>query len=216
MIFSLLRKSFGVFFCFVVAAGVTLWTGCEGGGGIDWDFGANDQNKVICLGDSITGEENYDGVAPYPAHLAGMRPDKTVINKGRGGESSGGGAGRVGRVLKDMPGYLCILYGANDAINSVPHSRTISNLRSIITNCKMNKTYPILATCTPMSKSRSIFDGSVKELNAQIRQLAEEEGVALVDLEYEFAGANDLFPDGLHPNEAGCVIIAAAFADSIE
>ncbi|HBA84298.1 MAG TPA: hypothetical protein DCZ95_09420 [Verrucomicrobia bacterium] len=205
-----------LFVALLTAVTVGFWTGCEDGGGHDYDFGSNDPNRVCCFGDSITGDVNYSGVNPYPSELAAMRPDKTVVNNGRGGESSSGGAGRVGRILKSKPGYLLILYGANDVINSTPHSRTISNLRSILVNAKMNKTVPILATCLPMGKSRSIFNGSVQELNAQIRQLANEEGVGLADLESEFAGSFDLLPDGLHPNSAGNVIIAMAFADFIE
>ena len=203
--------------CLLVAATAGLWSGCEGGGGgTSHDFGDNDPAKVVCLGDSITGDMNYDGVAPYPSELAHMRSDKTVINKGKGGQSSGGGASRIGGILKEKPGYVCILYGANDVINGYPKSETISNLRAIISNCKMNKTVPILATCTPTSGSRWIFDGAIKQLNAQIRQLAGDEGIQLVDLENEFAGSESArFPDGLHPDAAGCAIIAAAFSDQI-
>ena len=202
----------------LMGAGVCFWAGCEGGSdGSSHDFGDNDPFKVVCLGDSITSDINYAGVNPYPSDLAGMRSDMTILNKGRSGETSSGGAGRVGRILQgDKPGFICILYGANDMILSRSKSAAVDNLRSIVTAAKMNKTVPILATCTPMSGGRSIFDGSVKELNVLIRQMADEEGVALVDLEWEFAGSErERFPDGLHPDAAGCGIIAAAFSDRI-
>ncbi len=194
---------------------VLVGAGCEGdSSGPSRDFGDNIPSKVACMGDSITVGGNYAGVPPYPSDLAGMRPDMQVLNKGKNGETSSGGAGRVGRVLGEKPGFLCILYGANDMIHSRSKSATVASLRSMVTAAKMNKTVPLVATCTPMSGSRSIFNGSVQQLNAMIRQMASEEGVDLVDLEWEFAGAErERFPDGLHPDAVGTVMIAAAFAD---
>ena len=199
-----------------MAAAVALFCGCEDGGGGGDDVGDNDPDLVICVGDSITYGYACDG-APYPSQLAAMT-GKTVRNYGVPGEQAGGGVARISSQLGCRPGYVCILYGANDAIveggssaNSVKEA-----LRNIIAACKNNKSIPIVATTPPMIRGHSFFDGAACTVNDAIRELAKEEGVKLVDLYAEFGdGESYLGADGLHPNAAGAELIARCFAGKL-
>lgn len=186
--------------------------------GCDEDDASDDRpgNVYVCMGDSVTADANYPGVAPYPSALAGM-VQGTVVNEGRGGETSLGGAGRVRGVLeKHRPTHLLILYGANDVLFSRSPDFIIENLRIMIRAAKDSGAVPLIATLTPMSGDHAIFQGSVEALNARIRALADEEGARLVNLAGEFRGSeSERFPDGLHPDADGVVIIAMAFKEKI-
>ncbi len=195
----------------VVAVGVAFFCGCEDSGGGD-DVGDNNPDLVICVGDSITQGFRCDG-APYPSQLAAMC-GKTVRNLGIGGARAAAGASRISSQLACKPGYVCIMYGANDAImaggssaNSVKES-----IRSIIVACKNNKSIPIVATTPPMIWGHRIFDGGARAINEAIRNVAKEEGARLVDVYGAFGtGEAYLVADGLHPNAAGAKLIAQKF-----
>ncbi|MFN2351751.1 MAG: SGNH/GDSL hydrolase family protein [Kiritimatiellia bacterium] len=195
--------------------------GCEDGGGGSRhnhdaiDFGNNNRDIYVAFGDSITGDYNF-GVTPYPPRLASML-GKTVINEGRGGETSSGGAGRVRSVLsRHKPGYLLILYGINDLLHGNSADGIIDNLRHIIRTAKGNKTVPVIATLTPVTGRYHLWSSGVDSLNDRIRDLARQEDAWLVDLANEF-NYNERYMsiDGLHPNEDGCQLMAMAFYDEV-
>lgn len=192
---------------------VTGLVGCDGG-----DDGNDDkpENVYLCIGDSITGDENYPGVAPYPTHLQN-RVQGRVVNKGNGGETSLSGAGRIrGLIDSENPSHVLILYGANDILRGWNTEFSIENLRIIVQSAKNANVKPLLATLTPMSGSRAIFKSSIDRLNERIRSLASEEGASLVDLAREFSGSEDeRFPDGIHPDASGASIIAMAFSEKL-
>jgi lysophospholipase L1-like esterase len=143
---------------------------------------------------------------------------KTVINAGKGGEKSSGGAARAASVLRQhKPAAMTILYGANDLTAGASTEETITSLRSIINVCRENQTEPVLATLTPMVAGHELWAGGVVMLNEHIRALASSAGVRLVDLEREFGSDPSmlLLPDGLHPTTAGNQVIADAFAGAL-
>ena len=199
-----------------------LLSACDSGGGgggdgyKNFDFGDNDRNKVVAIGDSITsGNVCEDEGENYPSRVAGIT-GLTVINAGNSGESSGSTAGRTGGALsRHKPGFLLILTGHNDAIFDRDYDSVIGNIRSIVQQAKGNKTIPILATLVPIGAPRVFATGPASDYSAGIRLLAKEEGVKLVDLEREFGSSGDLQCDGLHPNDRGSAIIANAFADRL-
>lgn len=203
----------------VMVLGVLSLAGCEPGGGggggslgDGHDFGSNDPNLYAAFGDSITAGDSTS----YPAILSGLI-GKPVANEGVPGSTSDQGAARVGGVLRSLkPGYLLILYGANDVIHGRDDAATIANLQSIIQAARNNQTIPVIATLTPMDYSHAIFNGGVKSLNDAIRNLASQEGVTLVDLESAF-GSNPIYlqSDGLHPNDQGYALIAQEFAGAL-
>jgi lysophospholipase L1-like esterase len=194
--------------------------GSDGDGGGDsyknYDFGDNDRNKVVAIGDSITsGNVCDDEGENYPSRVAGIT-GLSVVNAGASGETSGSAAGRTGGLLnRYKPGFLLILTGHNDAIFDHDYDGVIGNIRSIVQQAKGNKTVPILATLVPINPPRSFATGPAQDYSVGIRQLAAEEGVKLVDLEREFGNDLNLQCDGLHPNASGSAIIAAAFADKL-
>ena len=105
-----------------------------------------------------------------------------------------------------------ILYGVNDIMHEQDDEDIIANLRAIVQAAKANQTQPSIATMLPMvDRHQGIFQGKIERVNGQIRLMAAEEGVRLVDLEPLFGTGEGLQTDGLHPNDAGSEIIASAF-----
>lgn len=206
----------------VLLAMVGFLTGCEllgggggGGGGGVGDVGDNNPDLYVALGDSTT-DGNNGGGAPYPPRLAAMT-GKTVENRAAQNEFSGGAAGKVGGILSgEKPAAVLFQLGAVDLINGRSIDSIIGNLRSIIQQCKANRTVPVVATLQPMIGSHARWGGAVRELNAQIRSLASQEGARLADVEAKFGdGSGLILGDGLHPNDEGNQRMAEAFNDAL-
>lgn len=187
-----------------------------GGGSASQDTGNNDPNRVVALGDSITeGVCRPDGT-PYPARLAGLS-GKNVINEGRCDERSIGGVSRIGGVLsRYQPGTIVILYGANDALDGLSTDVVVNNLRAMCNAAIANKTIPLLGTCLPMYGGRSAANSRLQAYNVQIRALAQELGIRVVDFEKEFGNERSLIQgDGVHPSSAGLQVMAFAVNDKL-
>jgi len=204
----------------VFLAAVLLGVGCDkggggGGGGDLGDIGDNNADLYIALGDSTT-DGNNGGGAPYPPRLAAIT-GKTVHNLAHQNASSGDGAAQVGGALAQYkPGAVCFMFGAVDLINGHGIDEIIGNLRSIIQQCKANKSVPVIATLQPMVGSHSRWSSQTKELNSRIRSLASEEGARCADIESAFGSGDGLMlDDGLHPNDAGNQLMAETFADKL-
>ena len=190
---------------FMAIAGLT---GCEsdsGGLGDGHDFGVNDPSLYVAMGDSIT-------AAGWPSVLAG-KLGQPVVNRGVPGARSDQGAASVnGTLARYQPGFLLILYGANDVINGGSYDAAIAYLRSMIRAAKANQTIPVIGTLTPMSASHQIWAEGAKELSRRIRSMASEEHCAVADLERAFGNNPEyILPDGLHPTSAGTERIASVF-----
>ena len=201
---------------------VLMLAGCEGSGdshlGDGHDFGPNNPNLYVALGDSITaGDSLANPRDAYPAMLAGML-NKTVINEGGGGDSSGEALDRLYPILDDYkPGYVLILIGVNDLIMGYGEEWAAFHIRIMVQACQDNKTIPVIATLTPVFDSYARLSGGVGRLNVMIRQIASDLNVALVDLNSAF-GNNpiDMLSDGLHPNETGNALMALTFYDVVK
>jgi lysophospholipase L1-like esterase len=187
---------------------MAVLVGCEGNG--NDDVGDNNINLVACIGDSITMGYNCEG-APYPTRLA-AKSGKTVLNFGVGGTISEDGLNKVELALARNPGYVCIFYGANDAIHGVDPSVVGSNLRRIVRACRAKESIPLLATPTPQQGGHGAFNGQVMRIAEVVRGVAKEEGARLIDLNKAFGdGEGLLVDDGLHMTAAGSELIAEKF-----
>ncbi len=191
--------------------------GCEDdGGGDSFDYGDNDRNVCVALGDSIVeGVEEYSGT-PFPALLA-QKTGKTVVNLGWGGEHSYQGSARIGHALAlYKPAHIILLYGANDLMHGGDVPGIVNELRYMATTALANRTKPVLCTLPPMTRHAWNFYDATLVLNAQIRQMAAEEDVPLADLEDIFINReSELLGDGLHPNAEGNRLIADLLAREI-
>jgi lysophospholipase L1-like esterase len=122
---------------------------------------------------------------------------------------------------------VLLMEGANDIFYSDGSDKAgaliqaaVGGLRSMLDEAKGRGLRPFLATIPPQvpGSDRSCGNQEVAPLNDQIRLLAAQEGVPLVDV---YAGmgaayAQYIGPDGLHPNQAGYAKIAQIFFDVLK
>jgi lysophospholipase L1-like esterase len=173
---------------------------------------ADAADTVVAFGDSITAGF---GATPYPSFLQEKISTKkaTIVNRGQSGEQTGGGVKRISSVLGiDMPTYILIMEGANDAIWGVSASTVKFNLGVMVDKSRLAGATPIISTVTP--NTRDDLTVSIRNsYNPGIVGLASQKGVALVDsfgaVDGNWANLN---VDGLHPNEAGASLLADGFA----
>jgi lysophospholipase L1-like esterase len=151
----------------------------------------------------------------------------TMFNEGYSGESAEQGASRIGGALRsDNPDVLLLMQGVIDLGRGTPFiSRVINALRDDITQARARGVREIfLGTLLPQKPHIAGFPGNeiampyIEEANTEIRALASQEGVNLVDL-YAALAPNvetNIGGDGLHPTEEGFIAMAQTFFDAIK
>ena len=109
------------------------------------------------------------------------------------------------------PTHVLVLYGTNDwnspQCQSAPASAcyTIDELRAMIEKIKGRKALTILSTLTPVSVNTG-RNQWIEQMNALIKALGHEQGVAVVDAYAAFRSAGNLsslYYDDVHPERRG-------------
>ena len=177
---------------------------------------SNTVTKLVAFGDSITA--GFGGVAPYPTKLRGLVGScYTIINSGVAGEMTRTGVSRINRVLTThKPKTILIMEGANDAFWGISPSTVKFNLGFMIDTSRARGATPIISTITPNTEKVSVTATIPASYNPQIKLLASQKSVTLVD-SYAAVAANwsNLTLEGLHPNDAGSLLIAQAFSAAL-
>jgi lysophospholipase L1-like esterase len=194
---------------------------------------AADVVRVACVGDSIT--FGYGLQRTYPAQLGHwLGTNYDVRNFGVSATTllHRGDFPYIGRTaytnaLDFKADIVVINFGANDskhpndgsldatnAVNNWQHkSDFIGDYKKMIAAFRTaNPAAKNFICCpTPDFPGRwGINDQTIRdEMIPMIRAVADETGVNVIDLRTPFLGKGDLFPDTVHPNEAGAKLMSA-------
>ena len=188
-------------------------------------IGANKPNHYMAYGDSLTSDLGYpetlvDRLSAYFG--AGL-----VNNEGTPGTRTDDGVREINKTEAALrPAYTLILYGTNDWNKCKPIQVpciTIDNLRYMVNGAKGAGSQVFLATLPPVNVGYSLSapgdrDEWVRQIDVLIRQMAQQEGVVLVDLETAFRADPDqrsLFEDHIHPSPKGVGIMVDTFFNAI-
>lgn len=178
-----------------------------------------DQFKLAALGDSLTqgyGLAQEDGFVPQlQSWLREQGADVTVINAGVSGDTTAGGAARVGWTLTPDTDAMIVALGGNDLLRGIDPATSRANLSAILETARQAGV-PVLLI--GMKAPGNYGRDYQQAFDAIYPELAEEFGVLLVD--NFFAGIlgeeNDpaamrpfLQADGIHPNTEGVGRIVA-------
>jgi len=164
------------------------------------------KSDIIFLGNSITAGVDWQ-------ELLG---NSHVRNRGISGDITFGVLARLNEVTKGQPAKVFILIGINDVGMGIPDSITTVNhkriVRYITANAPATKIY--LQTLLPLNRDFEKYKGQydkdeqIRRINENLKKIAKEEHVELVDLYAKFRDSNGkLFArftyDGLHLTAAG-------------
>jgi lysophospholipase L1-like esterase len=172
---------------------------------------ALDQHALVFLGDSIT-----DGWGP---NLGGDFPRVKVANRGIGGDTTRGVLIRLREdVLALHPGGVVLLIGTNDVEEQAEPETIVGNLKLILAELKKSDPRMPIVLCQvfPSSASKKRPAEKIHRVNELYAEAVKgDPAVTVLDTWSLFADAAgdapaNLFPDLLHPNQAGYAKWAAA------
>lgn len=178
--------------------------------------------RIYCHGDSLT--EGSDFLKPYTwPSLTAQRLGIEVVNRGIGGDTTGGMLGRFAfEVLQHTPEMVILLGGTNDLRWGVEQKQILANLASMVFQAQHYGIVPILALplpCwaeqaakqpwTPPKGGYSDFNEHIRAMVRALSTYAKNEELPLIDF-YQgcFHEGGDLrtdlfLEDGLHANKTG-------------
>ncbi|WP_041416078.1 arylesterase [Shewanella halifaxensis] len=164
--------------------------------------------RVLAFGDSLTYGIGASKGQDYPSQLASMS-GFDVINAGVSGETTTGGAARLGTLLdKHSPELLILLEGGNDFLRNHPTMTTKSNLAAMI-EMAQSKQIPVLLVAVPQ-KSLFLSASPIYE------ELAEQYQLVLVeDVLSHLLKSPSKKSDAIHLNDAGYLALANAIYQAI-
>lgn len=179
-----------------------------------------DRPVVLFFGNSLTAGYGLDEEDAFPALIqdkidsAGL--EYVVINGGLSGETTASGLNRLDWFLEEGPAVFVLELGGNDGLRGISVAETRKNLKEIIQ--KVRNRYPetriILAG---MQIPPNMGQQYTAEFSGMYQEIAEEESVNIIPFLLEgVAGDPELnLPDGIHPTEAGHVIVAETVWENI-
>jgi lysophospholipase L1-like esterase len=201
---------------------ITLPLGAGAVAGITLAFGDSITNGQVAVGDG----QGYTGELErkLAAHFGKAR----VINDGLDSSSSERGDARIQDSLSGgRPAFTLLLYGTNDWSDSrcgSPPCFTVESLRSMVRKVKAQGGFPFVGTLL-MTNVGNDFRASpqrnswIVEMNAEIKRMAAEEDVVLVDLHRAFELSPltfaELFVDYIHPSAAGYRVLAETWFEAM-
>lgn len=176
--------------------------------------------RVVVLGTSLTAGLGLDPAQAYPSLLQAKADSAgyavRIVNAGLSGETSAGAVRRAGWVL-DQPASLVILeVGANDGLRGVDPDSTYGNLVKLVGIVR--QTQPSAqVVLVQMEAPTNLGSSYTARFHDAYRRASEAANVPLWPFLLEgVAGDSRLNQaDGIHPNPAGSVRVAATMWQSL-
>jgi acyl-CoA thioesterase-1 len=167
------------------------------------------ERLLVCLGDSLTAGYGLDEGQAYPALLEkALQPRWRVVNAGVSGDTSAGGLKRLDWVLRSQPDAVLVALGANDGLRGLDPQATEANLMEAVKKIKASGAQPYLAG---LDLPTNLGAGYRRQFKAVYPRVAKALGVPLLGFLLKGVGGEPALnqADGMHPNEAGQIKVAA-------
>ena len=177
---------------------------------------ANSSTKlktILFFGNSLTAGYGLEPTEAFPAliqnKIDSLNLPYKVINAGVSGETTSGGIGRIGWILRQPVNVFVLELGGNDGLRGIPLTVTRKNLQAIID--KVKEKYP---SCTIVLAGMEIPPNMGQDYTAAFRkiypELAAKNNLPLIPFLLKGVGGDPKLnqDDGIHPNKAGELIVA--------
>lgn len=179
---------------------------------------------VACVGDSIT--EGFKlknpSVESYPAQLSKLVANNIRVEnfgiRGRSiikaGEQSYWDSEMYQKSLHFNPDIVIIMLGSNDMkdANFGKREEIVKDYNALIQSYKNMHSKPTIYICFPppsYGSIRGITDKRLTEvLIPKIKEVAQQNGISIIDMHTLLSNKKELFPDTLHPNVEGTTLMA--------
>jgi acyl-CoA thioesterase I len=179
---------------------------------------------VVALGDSLTagyGLSEGDGFVPQlQAWLDTQGADATVLNAGVSGDTTAGGAARLGWALTPETDALIVNLGGNDMLRGIDPAEARANLDTILREASA-KGLPVLliglrAPLNYGAEYKTAFDAIFPDLAATYDTgLVDNYFLPLIDQQAQLLDPALMQGDGIHPNREGVILAVAAVGPAV-
>lgn len=160
------------------------------------------ETRIVFLGDSLT--EYYD--------WSNLDDDLEIENQGISGDTTFGVLNRLEHVLEAHPKKVFLMIGINDLLQGYSKKDIVVHIGSILDKLKtrLNFTTVYVQSLLPVENQdgSNFYNEEIKQLNQEIRALAEQHKYPYVDLFTLMCDdaeqlKGDCSTDGLHLNDRG-------------
>ncbi|MFK7744179.1 MAG: arylesterase [Roseobacter sp.] len=185
---------------------------------------AADETVIAALGDSLTqgyGLPQEQGLVPQLNNwLTGQGADVRIINAGVSGDTTAGGAARVGWTLTPDVDAMIVALGANDVLRGIDPAITRANLTTILQVAADAEVSVLLvginAPANYGPEYKTSFDAIYADLAAEFGALHAGSIFDGLGHGQDLNAARALMqPDGIHPNAEGVALIAAELGPDV-
>src|SRR3954452_11344383 len=171
---------------------------------------------VVAVGDSGTDADSAD----FPAGLFG--PGSWVSTADRDGVDVIGGWAIKGATTRAMAAgaqpsdadVLVVMAGTNDILQDIPWEQSAADIEAVVAAVGADRV--VLCTIVPLASDPA----AAADFNAHLATLADEHGWRLVDSAAAVRTPDGnwdpgMSEDGIHPTDAGAVLLGAAIRDAL-
>ena len=165
---------------------------------------------ILVFGDSLSAAygipESAGWVALLGERLKQRKSNYTVANASISGETSAGGAARIGKALASIkPSIVIVQLGANDGLRGLPVTEMKKNLTAIV---QASKRVGARVVLVGMQLPPNYGVPYVNQFKAAFGEVAKDERVAFVPFLLEGLDKREQFQaDNLHPTAAAQPIL---------
>lgn len=165
---------------------------------------ASDEPTILIFGDSLSAGYGIDVDLSWAtllqARLAAQGYEHRVVNASISGETTEGGAARIGAALdRFQPALLILALGGNDGLRGFPPERMRDNLTTIIAASKAAGADVVLLGIRIPANYGPRYTGAFEQV---FRDVAAEQDVLWIEFFMEGVALNEelMQDDGIHPN----------------